>query len=184
MSPHIQGSLSWRLSPGPCRKVTRTPSGPLHIISDSGSQRTILTHPECELPHAQSLPLCLTLCDPMECVACQAPLSMGFSRQEYWNGLPCPPPGDLPDPGIKLVSLTAALAGGFFTSATWEAPTHPKRGQKVNAPVPSGITLRKPRPGQQPLTHVSPSLSQTSSSCPSRLQGNRFSPRSSSVSTS
>ena len=35
-------------------------------------------------------------------VACQAPLSMGFSRQEYWSDLPCPPPGDLPDPGIKL----------------------------------------------------------------------------------
>ena len=34
----------------------------------------------------------------------QAPLSMGFSRQEYWRGLPCPPPGDLPKPGIKLVS--------------------------------------------------------------------------------
>ena len=38
-------------------------------------------------------------------VAFQAPLSMGFSRQEYWNGLLCPPPGDLPDPGIKPVSL-------------------------------------------------------------------------------
>ena len=34
-------------------------------------------------------------------VACQAPLSMAFSRQEYWSGLPCPPPGDLPKPGIK-----------------------------------------------------------------------------------
>ena len=34
-------------------------------------------------------------------VAHQAPLSMGFSRQEHWNGLPCPPPGDLPNPGIK-----------------------------------------------------------------------------------
>ena len=34
-------------------------------------------------------------------VACQAPLSIGFSRQEYWSGLPCPPPGDLPDPGIE-----------------------------------------------------------------------------------
>ena len=39
-------------------------------------------------------------------VACQAPLSMGFSRQEYWSGLPCPPPGDLPNPGIKHRSLT------------------------------------------------------------------------------
>ena len=56
-------------------------------------------------------------------VALQAPLSMGFSRQEYWSGLPCPPPGDLPDPGIKPAVLKSpALAGGFFTtSATWEA---------------------------------------------------------------
>ena len=38
-------------------------------------------------------------------VAHQTPLSMRFSRQEHWNGLPCPPPGDLPDPGIELVSL-------------------------------------------------------------------------------
>ena len=50
-------------------------------------------------------------------VACQAPLSMGFSRQEYWSGLPCPPPGDLPNPGIEPVSLTPpALAAGFFTT--------------------------------------------------------------------
>ena len=40
-------------------------------------------------------------------VACQTPLSMEFSRQEYWNGLPCPPPGDLPDPGIEIVSTAA-----------------------------------------------------------------------------
>ena len=57
-------------------------------------------------------------------VAHQAPLSMGFFRQEYWSGLLCPPPGDLPDPGVEPVSLMVpALAGGFFTtSATWEAP--------------------------------------------------------------
>ena len=49
--------------------------------------------------------------------ACQAPLSMGFARQEYWSGLPCPPPGDLPNPGIELESLKSpALAGGFFTT--------------------------------------------------------------------
>ena len=45
-------------------------------------------------------------------VARQAPLSMGFSRQEYWSGLPFPPPQDLPDPGIEPMS--PALAGGFF----------------------------------------------------------------------
>ena len=58
-------------------------------------------------------------------VARQAPLSMGFSRQEHWNGLPFPSPGDLPDSGIKPKSLTSpALAGGFFaTRATWEAPS-------------------------------------------------------------
>ena len=60
-------------------------------------------------------------------VAHQVPLSMGFSRQEYQNGLPFPPPGDLRDPGIKLTSLTSPeLAGGFFTKiATWEALRFP-----------------------------------------------------------
>ena len=53
---------------------------------------------------------------------CQASLSMGFSRQEYWSGLPYPPPGDLPDPGIEPASLKSpTLASKFFTtSATWE----------------------------------------------------------------
>ena len=56
-------------------------------------------------------------------VAHQAPLSIGFSRQEYWSGLACPSPADLPDPGIEPVSLRSpSLVGGFFiTSATWEA---------------------------------------------------------------
>ena len=48
-------------------------------------------------------------------VACQAPLSMGFSRQEYWSGLPFPPPRDLPNPGTKPASPT------FYHWATWEA---------------------------------------------------------------
>ena len=48
---------------------------------------------------------------------------MEFSRQKFWSGLPCPPAGDLPDPGIEPTSLVPlVLAGGFFTSrATWEA---------------------------------------------------------------
>ena len=56
-------------------------------------------------------------------VARQAPLSMGFSRQEYWSGLPCPPPGNLPIQEIEPKSLRyPALAGRFFTtSPTWEA---------------------------------------------------------------
>ena len=52
-------------------------------------------------------------------IACQAPLSTGFSRQGYWSGLPFPPPGDLLDPGIEPTSLMSpTLAGGFFTSST------------------------------------------------------------------
>ncbi len=63
-------------------------------------------------------------------VAHQAPLSMGFPRREHWSGLPCPPPGDLPNPGIKLASLRSlALADGFFTTTAtgkllcpWNSP--------------------------------------------------------------
>ena len=47
-------------------------------------------------------------------VAFQAPLSTGFSRQEYWSGLPVPSPGDLPDPGITPTSVSPALASGFL----------------------------------------------------------------------
>ena len=56
-------------------------------------------------------------------VAHQAPLSMGFSKGEYWSGLLWPPPRDLPNPGIELISLMSPeLAGRFFTtSAIWEA---------------------------------------------------------------
>ena len=59
-------------------------------------------------------------------VARQAPLCMGFSRQEYWSGLPCPPPGIIPNGGIESASLMSpALAGGFFTTRpNWEAQFH------------------------------------------------------------
>ena len=59
-------------------------------------------------------------------VAHPALLSMGFSRLEYWSGLPCPPPGDLPDLGIEPVYLMSLeLAGRYFTtSSTWESPLY------------------------------------------------------------
>ena len=64
---------------------------------------------------------------------------MGFSRQEYWSGLPCPPPGDFPDPGIEPASLMSpALGGGFYTTrATWEtlfysSPMSPLRNLEEN----------------------------------------------------
>ena len=65
----------------------------------------------------------LTLCSPMDCVACQAPLSMEFSRQEYWSGLPFPNPEDLPDSGIKLTSpASPASAGRLFKTGPPEKP--------------------------------------------------------------
>ena len=61
---------------------------------------------------------CVWLFETPWTVAHQASLSMGFSQQEYWSGLPCSPPGDLSDPGIKLTPhISPALAGRFFTIA-------------------------------------------------------------------
>ena len=66
----------------------------------------------------------IQLCVILWTAAHQAPVSMGFSRQEYWSELPFPPPRDLPDPGIKPASLAfPALAGRFFTT---EPPGKPQ----------------------------------------------------------
>ena len=80
----------------------------------------------CMFIHFRHAPLFVTL----STVALHAPLSMGFD----WSGLPCPAPGDLPDPGIRPKSLMPpALAGGFFTtSATWEC---------IHISPPSGASL-------------------------------------------
>ena len=77
---------------------------------------------------ARDIHVCMHVCCHFSCaqlfaapwtVALQAPLSMGFSRQEYWSGLPGPPPGDLPHPGIEPSSLESpALADRFFTIYT------------------------------------------------------------------
>ena len=88
----------------------------------------------CVLSCFSRVLFCMTLWT----VVSQAPLSMGFSRKEYWGGLPCPSPGDLPDPGIEPTSLMSpVLAGEFFTtSATgyalltvtvllWRSQRHP-----------------------------------------------------------
>ena len=80
----------------------------------------------CVYAKLLQLQLCPTLCDSTDCSmpgACQAPLSMGFSREEYWSGLPCPLTGDLPHPGIKSEFLMySALADrSFTTSTTWAA---------------------------------------------------------------
>ena len=80
-------------------------------------------------------------------VVCQAPLSMGFFRQEYWSRLSCPPPGDLPNPGIEPTSLMSpALAGRFFTTNTpWEALFAAETLQfgqfDLQAPAPESLSV-------------------------------------------
>ena len=79
------------------------------------------------LRYAQTL-RCVRLFAMPWTIAHQAPLSIGFSRQEYWSGVPFAPPGDLPDPEIESVSLTTpVLADGFFTT---EPPGKPPDGLK------------------------------------------------------
>ena len=93
-------------------------------------------------------------------VACQAPLSVEFSRQEYWTGLPFPAPGDFPDSGIEPPSLASlALAGRFFT-ATWEAPYV----YKLSSVAQSCLTLRDPMNRSTPdlpVHHKLPEFTQT-----------------------
>ena len=119
----------------------------------------------------QTLHMCLLNCfncvqlffDPKYCVACQAPLAMGFSRQEYCSELPYPLPGDPFNPGIRPTSLMSpALAGGFFAaSATWEA--HPLNLQ-FSSVAQSCPTLRdsmnRSTPGL-PVHHQLPEFTQT-----------------------
>ena len=88
--------------------------------------------PMCVLSHYSHVQLFVT---PWT-VAHQAPLTMGFSRQEYWSGLPCPLPGHLPDPGIEPTSLTSsALAGTFFFLPL--APPGSPLGCTVRPPTPA-----------------------------------------------
>ena len=86
-----------------------------------------ITHVDGRCPswvlHATSLSH-VRICATLWTAACQGTLSVGFPRQEYWSGLLCPPPADLPNPVTEPMSLMSpAFAGRFFTtSTTWEAP--------------------------------------------------------------
>ena len=91
-NPHLLCLLHWQ--------VSSLPLGPL-------GKPLLLSH----FSHFQ-------LFETLWIIACQGPLSRGFSRQEYWSGLPCPSLGDLPDPGVKPASLMSlALEGGLFTTS-------------------------------------------------------------------
>ena len=91
----------------------------LYQLNYQGSPQVLISYLFSTFVHAKSFSH-VWLFATLWPVACQAPLSMGFSRQEYWSGLPCPPPGDLPQPQIK--PEPSEVAGRFFNpSVTWEA---------------------------------------------------------------
>ena len=69
-------------------------------MTKEAREKKMIFKKHCSVQFSSVAQSCLTLCNPWT-VACQAPPSMGFSRQEYWSGLPFPSPGDLPDPGIE-----------------------------------------------------------------------------------
>ena len=74
----------------------------------------------CMLSHF----ICVRLFATPRTVACQAPLSMGFSRQEYWSGFPFPTPGDLPDPGVEPMSLISLALGSLPLAPPAKPPKH------------------------------------------------------------
>ena len=96
---------------------------------------------------------CVQIFASLWTLACQAPLSMEFSRQEYWNGLPCPPPGDLPDPGIELTSLTSPAGRFFTTSATQEALSSVQFSRSV---VSDSLRPHEPQHTRPPCPSPSP----------------------------
>ena len=101
------------------RKSIRQNSTPIYVKKKNC--------PECG--HREDLHVCMLsyfrhaqLYVTLWTVACQAALSMVFSRKEYLSGLPCPPPGDFPNPGIEPTCPRSALAGRFFTTSTTGKP--------------------------------------------------------------
>ena len=135
-----QGSQDQERSCLPHKLIQHTPKGGAHCEEDGAG---LVPGRDCRPPLDQNPLLCASPCvlsrvrlfaTPWT-VARQAPLSVGFPRQEHWSGLPFPTPGDLPDPESKPSSpASPASAGRFFTAnIPWEAPLLSSR-QYVKGP--------------------------------------------------
>ena len=92
--------------------------------------------------HAKLLQSCLTLCDPMDCSLPGS--SVHGILQEHWSGLPCPPPGDLPDPGIKRTSSAApAWQADSLLLCHWEIGYHNKFNDHLSSHIDTNSRNRK-----------------------------------------
>ena len=113
--------LYWNRPPGAYSDGS-TPPPPLRIAQPQACLKPLACESLRGLGKAEATCVCVLSCFG-HVAHPPAPLSMGFSRQEYWSGLPHPSPGDLPDPGIKPKSLISPASGGgiFTASVTWES---------------------------------------------------------------
>ena len=114
----IEPSAYWNLMVSEMSWIVRHPVGVRELVMACGESEPTLCLDRAVFVHAKVS--CVWFFVTLWTLALQAPLSMGFSRQEHWSRLPFPPPGDLLNPGIE--PLSPGLAGRFFTtSTTWEA---------------------------------------------------------------
>ena len=115
------GRMEWEFAISRCKLLWREWVNHRVLPYSTGNyfQYPVINHngKEYACMHAKVLQLCPTICDPM---SGQAPLSMGFSRQEYWSGLLCPPPGHLPNPGIESTSHYVSCQAGSLPLASPE----------------------------------------------------------------
>ena len=116
------GRVNWAL---PAHRVVRRLPQVLAHTSQTEHEASWISEGDCA-SCVLSRFSCVWLCVILWTVACQSSLSMGFSKREYWSGLPCPPPRNLPDPGVEPASPAApCIAGGFFTTEPPENPSSP-----------------------------------------------------------
>ena len=111
--------------------LTMIPLEVFHIqkFSTTFTPSTVLIYHMCVLSHFS----CVQLLETLWTAVRQAPLSVDFSRQEYWSGLPCPPPRDFPDPGIEPMPPAApALQADALPLSHWGTHTNISRIRKVN----------------------------------------------------
>ena len=128
----------WGLRPREAESLAPGHTGGEGIASSPGLV-SVSIPPSVSVP-AKSLQSCPTLFNPVDCSP-PAPLSVGFSQQEYWNGLLGPPPGDLPDPGMECVSLVSTCMGrwGLYGPSHLGSPHIRGRVQRADAAASDAI---------------------------------------------
>ena len=112
---YIWTKLYFKKTHAPLFTIAKTWKQPKYLSTDEWIRKILYIYTHIYILLLQSCLTAWTLWN----MALQGPLSMGFSRQEFWSGLPCPPPGVVSDPGIEPVSYVYLLAGRLFTTSIY-----------------------------------------------------------------